>query len=351
MTEDARGPEPGQSGADPAEVPEWMQRLNEDRDAVIPLMPAGRRPSPPPRDEPVKSGILVIDKPAGQTSHDVVQAVRRAAELRRIGHAGTLDPMATGVLVLALGSATRVIDEVQAMPKVYRARLRLGETTDTYDREGEIVERRDSSGIQRQDVEAALESYRGEIEQVPPMYSALRHEGRRLYELAREGKEIEREPRRVRVDRLEITAWEAPELALEMQVSKGTYVRSIAHDLGQDLGVGAHLTSLERSAVGHFRVEESEPLTRVVEAFLEGWWPALIHPLDAALLHHSAMLVDDDQEAALRMGQQIEAAHPDSNTTDLVRVYDRDGRFVALVRWDDLHQRWQPDKVFPRPGG
>lgn len=340
------------SDEDPISMPDWMQRLNEDRDSVIPLMPAPRRAEPEPAaaKEPVRSGILNIDKPAGQTSHDVVQAVRRAAGIRRVGHAGTLDPMATGVLVVCLGSATRVIEEIQALPKTYRARLRLGEATETYDREGEILERHDPSGLVRDQVEAALQAYRGVIAQVPPMYSALRHEGRRLYELAREGIEVEREAREVTVSRLELVAWEPPELELDMTVSKGTYVRSIAHDLGQDLGVGAHLVALERSAIGHFEVAEAERLPRVVEAFLEGWWPALMHPLDAALVRHSAMIVDADRETAMRLGQQFEAAAPDGRTTELVRVYDAEGLFVGLVSWDALHERWQPAKVFPRPG-
>jgi tRNA pseudouridine55 synthase len=334
------------------DMPPWMRKLNDDAASVIPLMPAKKKPAvteiPPPAKEPAKSGILNINKPAGQTSHDVVQAVRRASGIRRVGHAGTLDPMATGVLVVCIGSATRVVDAVQAQPKRYRARLRFGQTTDTYDAEGKILIERDPSGLDLAQIESALAAFRGDILQVPPMYSALKQDGKRLYELARAGKEVVREARPVRVDSLEIIAWEAPELEIEMQVSKGTYVRSIAYDLGEALGVGAHLTALERTAVGTFLVEEAERLPRVVEAFLEGWWPSIVHALDSALLDLSAMQVDADRERAMRLGQQFDGQAPEPGTSEELRVYDEHGVFIGLATWDAVHLRWQPSKVFPK---
>jgi tRNA pseudouridine55 synthase len=185
------------------------------------------------------------------------------------------------------------------------------------------------------------------------MYSALKHEGQPLYALARQGIEIERAPRPATVYALDLLAWNPPELELRMRVSKGTYVRSIAHDLGQALGVGAHLTALEREAVGRFLLEDAERLARVVEAFVEGWWPSLLHPLDTALLDYNAMVVDAAAEAALRNGQQVQAAAPSAETTPLVRVYNADGRFVGLVRWDGVTGRWQPERIFPvvKPAG
>ncbi len=298
--------------------------------------------------QPPKSGILTIDKPRGLTSHDVIQAVRRAARVRRVGHAGTLDPLATGVLVVCLGSATRVIEEIQAAEKHYRTRVRLGIETSTHDAEGEAVESRDPSGLTRKRVEEALDAFRGEILQKPPMYSALKHEGKRLYELARAGIDVEREPRPVTVHQLEMIEWDPPELVLEMTVSKGTYVRAIARDLGRDLGAGGHLVDLRRTAIGRFTIENAEPLERVVEAFEEGWWPRLVSTLDTALLDHPAMIVDPRRETALRQGQQIDGPPPDKGPA-LVRAYDQDGMFVGLLRWDALTDRWQPDRVFPKP--
>lgn len=335
---------------DRPDLPAWAQRLNAQRDEIIPLIPAApAERSAPPIKEPPKSGILIIDKPAGQTSHDVVQAVRRASGVRRVGHAGTLDPLATGVLVVCLESATRVIEEIQAGEKVYRAGVRLGQTTTTYDAEGPIVAEQDASGISREAVLEALDAFRGPIKQTPPMFSAVKREGRRMYELARLGIEVEREPRPVTVYALELVEWAPPEIVLEMCVSKGTYVRALAHDLGQALGVGAHLAALTRLAVGRFHLEQAERLPRVVEAFLEGWWPMLLHPLDSALEDYAALVMDAASEAAMRHGQQFDAPPPETGMTRLVRAYNPHGQFIGLVRWDEVNERWQPDRVFPPP--
>lgn len=332
-------------------IPGWWARLAGQSDAVIPLVPvAGRPPVMPRPKEPPKSGILNIAKPSGMTSHDVVQAVRKASGERRVGHAGTLDPLARGVLVVCMGSATRVIEEVQATRKTYLAVVRLGEATTTYDAEGEVTERADPSHLSQEQVDAALAPFRGDILQTPPMYSALKHQGKRLYDLARQGIEVERPARPVTVYDLRITDWSSPDLTLTMTVSSGTYVRSIAHDLGSALGVGAHLASLERSAVGSFTLAEAEPLHRVVEAFVDGWWPALLHPLDVALLGYSALIVDDTSEAALRNGQQIAGPPPGPTVTHDVRAYHKDGRFIGLLHWDDVSERWQPARIFPRAG-
>lgn len=330
-------------------LPGWWQRIVDQDDAVILLTPAHERPpAPQPPPEPPKSGILNVRKPPGMTSHDVVQAIRKAAGERRVGHAGTLDPLARGVLVVCMGSATRVIEEIQAMTKRYEARVRLGEVTETYDAEGAVVERHDAAGVTRDAVAAALDAFRGTILQTPPMYSAVKHEGQRLYELARQGVEVARQPRPVSVHELTLTDWTPPELTLRMAVSSGTYVRSIAHDLGQALGVGAHLVDLERTAVGLFRVAEAEALYRVVEAFAEGWWPALLHPLDAALLDYAAVVVDDAAESALRNGQQVRGPPPGTDVTAQVRAYNHEGLFVGLLQWDPITACWQPRRMFPK---
>jgi tRNA pseudouridine55 synthase len=335
---------------DQADVPAWWARLAAGDEAVIPLLPVAARPPAPARagSAPV-SGILNVYKPPGMTSHDVVQAVRKASGERRVGHAGTLDPLARGVLVVGLGSATRVIEELQALPKAYQARVRLGQTTATYDAEGAVQQTVDASGVSRTDVEAALAAFRGEIWQVPPMYSAVKHAGERLYRLARQGLEVERAPRPVTVYQLALDAWEPPELGLVMTVSSGTYVRTLAHDLGQALGVGAHLVDLERTAVGPFTAAAAEPLDRIAAAFAEGWWPSLLHALDTPLLAYSALVVDDQVEAAIRNGQQVAGPAPGPAVTSEVRAYNRTGLFIGLLRWDDVHQRWQPDRVFPKP--
>lgn len=331
------------------ERPSWARALDDDPEAIIPLMPAGWSPPASTGPEPARSGILVVDKPAGRTSHDVVQAVRRASGVRRVGHAGTLDPLATGVLVVCLGSATRVIEEIQSAPKSYTARILLGVSTTTYDAEGEVVDRRDAADVTREAAIDALSRFRGVIEQVPPMYSAVKHQGRRLYDLARKGLEVERAARPVTVHAVELTDWQPPELELRMRVSSGTYVRSIAHDLGQDLGVGAHLVALRRTAVGRFDLASAHALPRLVEAFAEGWWPHVVHALDAALLDYTAMVVGPEAAEDIAHGRAFAGPTPGASTTRLVRAYDRDGRFLALVRWDDVDERWLPDRVFPVP--
>jgi len=337
-------------GEPPDELPRWARRLADEPERVIPLEPmAGEPLADPdwPDREPPKCGILNVDKPMGLTSHDVVAAVRKASGVRRVGHAGTLDPLATGVLVVCIGSATRVIDHIQFGSKAYRARARLGVATTTYDAEGDIVEARDASGVTPADVERALAAYRGSFTQTPPMYSAIRHDGRRLYELARHGLEVERDARPVRVDRLELTEWEPPELTLEMTVSKGFYVRSLVHDLGRDLSVGAHVAALRRTAVGAFAIEDAVLLPRIVEAFVEGWWPRLVYPLDTALREYAALIVDQSADAAIRNGRQIEGPAPRAGHGDVVRAYSSDGVFIGLLRWDEVTVRWQPDRVFP----
>ena len=203
-------------------------------------------------------GILNLNKPRGPTSHDVIDRIRALTGIRRVGHAGTLDPLATGVLLVCIGRATRVAEYLMDSHKIYRARVRLGIATDTYDAEGQVIPSVDSVDpieISRAEVETALVRFRGTIEQVPPMYSALKHKGEPLHKLARRGVEVKREPRQVEIPCLALTEWKPPECTLEMTCSPGTYVRALAHDLGQALGCGAHLTGLVRLASGGFRLK------------------------------------------------------------------------------------------------
>ncbi|MEX2209262.1 MAG: tRNA pseudouridine(55) synthase TruB [Myxococcota bacterium] len=205
-------------------------------------------------------GFLVIDKPAGVTSHDVVQYVRRWAKQRRVGHLGTLDPLATGVLPIALGEATKLSQLLTHGEKAYRGKLRLGIETTTYDREGEITRECEGPWPTEAELEQALATFRGEIEQVPPPYSAVKTGGEAAYRKARRGEPVELAPRRVTIRRLELIAYEPPFVTIEVDCSSGTYLRSMAHDLGRSLGVGAHLWELCRTRSGPFTTVQSVPL-------------------------------------------------------------------------------------------
>lgn len=288
-------------------------------------------------------GILNLDKPRGPTSHDMVARVRRLTGVRRVGHAGTLDPLATGVLLICIGRATRVSEYLMAGRKVYRARARLGVTTDTYDAEGQVTAEVEVKASRAQ-VEAALAQFRGRIAQVPPMYSAIKRKGTPLYRLARQGVEVEREPRQVEIFRLELTEWSPPECTLEMTCSRGTYVRSLAHDLGQTLGCGAHLIGLARLASGDFRLEEAVTLEEFAQAAAEHRWPDLLRPLDGALTHFPALRLDADSARRLCQGQAI--ANGEWQGGGLIRVYGPDGAFLALAARDPATGLLQPRKVF-----
>jgi tRNA pseudouridine55 synthase len=208
----------------------------------------------------VIDGFLVIDKPAGLTSHDVVQRVRRIAKQRRVGHLGTLDPLATGVLPIALGEATKLSQLLTHGAKSYRGKLLLGVETTTYDREGEVVAERAGPWPTRAVLEKSLAEFQGEIDQVPPPYSAVKQGGEAAYVRARRGEEVVLEPRRVTVSRIELTLYEPPVVALEVDCSAGTYLRSMAHDLGVALGTGAHLSELCRTRSGPFTLEQAVTL-------------------------------------------------------------------------------------------
>ena len=301
-------------------------------------------------------GILNLDKPKGPTSHDVIDRIRKLTGIRRVGHAGTLDPMATGVLLVCIGKATRVSEYLMAGQKVYRARVRLGITTDTYDAEGQVVASASVAPVDfsRAEVEAALARFRGTIEQVPPMYSALKRQGKSLHKLARQGVEVEREPRQVEILRLELTEWEPPECTLEVTCSPGTYVRALAHDLGQALSCGAHLTGLTRLASGGFRLEDAVALDAFAQTAAQGRWTDLLHPLDVALARFPALHLDAEAAQRLCAGQAIAAPGPPPclagrSEGGLARAYGPDGAFLALAAFDPATETWHPHKVFYSP--
>jgi len=295
------------------------------------------------------SGIANVDKPAGLTSHDVVAAVRRASRQRRVGHAGTLDPMATGVLIICLGEATRVTEYLIAGRKVYEAWVHLGVETDTYDATGAVVATGAAEQIPRAEIEEALAQFVGVIEQVPPMYSAIKRDGQPLYKLARRGIEVARDARLVEIQDIQVRDWAPPILHLNITCGKGTYIRSLAHDLGQALGCGGHLARLVRTASGRFTLAEATPLDALLEGLRQrGGEPHLL-PLDAALSDYPALTVDAETEVRLRYGQAVELPDASPSASGHLRAYGPDGTLVALLRYDTATARWQPDKVFAAP--
>lgn len=304
------------------------------------------------RDKP--TGVLNIDKPLGQTSHDVVERVRALTDVGRVGHAGTLDPLATGVLVICVGrTATRVAEYLMGEPKTYRTDVQFGVVTDTFDGEGEVVARSPVE-VDGNEVEEALAQFRGPIEQIPPMYSAVKHHGKPLYRLARRGIEVEREPRRVEIQRLDLVAWEPlgrhARCTLEIECSPGTYVRVLVHDLGQKLGCGAYVTGLTRLASGSFRLEDAITLDGFAQVVEEGHWPELLRPVDEALAHRfPALHLDSHDARRLCSGQSIRDGGRIAQSTALARIYGPEGRFLALAAHDPGEDVWRPRKVFVSP--
>ena len=293
-------------------------------------------------------GIISVDKPRGITSMDVVRRVKRASGLKRVGHGGTLDPIATGVIPICIGQATRVMEYIVDGSKEYRGVVELGVATDTYDSEGEVTQTADSSHLTRDDVAAALESFRGQIDQVPPMYSALKKDGKRLYELARLGIEVERDPRPVKVYDVELTEWSPPLATVRVHCGRRFYMRSLAHDLGQALECGGHLKSLVRLRSGPFRLQESVSLE---ELFADGTWTSHLHSADVVLGEFRAIIAGRRNQDLIQNGRPISVGmiDPPSESNERCRAYTTDGRFIAIMRFDGPMGQWKPEKVF-QPG-
>jgi tRNA pseudouridine55 synthase len=294
------------------------------------------------------SGILPVDKPQGITSHDVVDRVRRLMGIRRVGHTGTLDPMATGLMLVCIGRATRLSEFLTGQSKTYQARVRFGEETDTYDAEGQVVA---SGGDPPEDLEmirGALEAFSGEIEQLPPMFSAVRVGGRRLHEMARAGVEVVRKPRRVCIHRIEPTAYDAPDLDVVVSCSKGTYIRTLAHDLGSHLGCGAHLVALRRTAVGGIDISQSsslEDLATLIDESRLG--EALLEPAEA-FPEMPAVRLDKEQTRAFLHGNPTAAEGQFDHGTTL-RVETEGGYFLGIGRWQPHKKGLRPVRVIADP--
>jgi tRNA pseudouridine55 synthase len=265
------------------------------------------------------SGLVVVDKPGGLTSHDVVAAVRRLAGTRKVGHAGTLDPMATGVLVLGVNRATRLLGHLALTDKRYDATIRLGVTTTTDDAEGEVVESRPTDGIAADDVRRALASFVGEIDQVPSAVSAIKVDGQRAHARVRAGEEVDLPARRVTVHGVEVTAVDLPSLTISVHCSSGTYIRAIARDLGAALGVGGHLTSLRRTAVGPFDLSGAHTLEALADAF------TLTPIAEAARAAFPSVDLSPEDAAHVRVGRAL-----DVPLVSVTALFAPDGEFLAL---------------------
>ena len=287
-------------------------------------------------------GLIVVDKPQGPTSHKIVSIVRRGTGLRKVGHAGTLDPRASGVLVLCLGPATRLSEYLSASTKTYEARIWFGESTETYDAEGKTTHSTGEVPTEVQ-LESALELFRGEIQQVPPPYSAIKLQGRKAYELAREGKPVELDPRNVTVYELTKLKYEPPELSVRVECSAGTYIRSLAHDLGETLSTGAHLSALRRLRAGPFGLEDALSLEELEQAMRRGEWQALVRPASEALPDLPIVTVEEPELERIRNGLRIPSEH---EATGMARALDPGGELVAILVSAENGREWQPRKVF-----
>jgi tRNA pseudouridine55 synthase len=274
------------------------------------------------------SGVLLIDKPVGPSSNAVLQRAKRLLGARRAGHTGTLDPLASGLLVIALGEATKFSGGMLDADKSYRALLKLGESTETGDAEGPVLSRAEVK-VTRNELLAALERFRGEIEQLPPMYAAIKHRGRPLYAYARRGETVARTPRPVAIRRLELERFEGDRVGLFVECSKGTYIRALAEDIGAELGCGAHLAALERTAVGPFAVGQSIRLEALEAISIAARRDRLL-PLEALLQSWSRLTLDAPLSVKFRQGRAISVDSPSGS----VAVFGEDGMFLGTGQVD-----------------
>ncbi|MFM9106790.1 MAG: tRNA pseudouridine(55) synthase TruB [Chloroflexota bacterium] len=291
---------------------------------------------------PALDVYLVIDKPAGWTSFDVVARARRLLGEKKIGHAGTLDPAATGVLPLAVGNATKTLEYLSSASKSYLAEVTFGVETDSHDIDGVVTAVRDASRLDAAAVERALVRFRGPSEQVPPMHSAIKIGGRKLYELARRGEEIERAPRPVEIRRLDLVDWRPPTATLWIDCTKGTYIRSLARDLGDACGAGAYMSNLVRYRTGPFHLCEAMTMQDLAGRELPWEWPLLAAHPDMVALDLPAILLDVAGPLRWRQGSPVPAAGPAAGDC---RAYSEAGEWLGIGRADETGQTWRPAKV------
>ena len=250
------------------------------------------------------SGVLIVDKPIGMTSHQVVQIIRKGTHIKRAGHIGTLAPRASGVLVVLIGPEVRLSQYISAEDKRYQATIKLGEKTDTYDSEGKVTGTSTVEVSQKQ-FEKALKQFVGEIKQVPPPYSAIKIKGKHAYDLARKGKEVKLEPRIINVYSLDLLEWNPPEAVIDIHCSSGTYVRSLAYDLGEVLGCGGYLTGLRRTKSGRFSLRDAYPLRKLTEAFETNSWYQYLIPAAEALSDWPSITLSNEEVEMVKHGLRI----------------------------------------------
>ena len=300
---------------------------------------------------PVVNGFINLFKPPGITSMEALRQIKRiTGQRQKVGHGGTMDPLARGVLPVCYGQATRLMDHIVGGVKLYRVEINLGVTTTTYDAEGEVVKTGETGSITREMIEESLKPWIGVVKQTPPMYSALKVDGQRLYKLARAGIEVKREARQVEIHDIRILEFDSPKLVLDVECGGGTYIRSLAHDVGEALGCGGHVADLVRLLCGGFPAEDSVTLEQLEEAG-EGpdGWQRFLHPVDRVLTGLKSITINEQAEQHLRHGQAVNRGRRpevDAGYLEECRAYNSDGVFLALVRFDRPANSWQPVKVF-----
>jgi tRNA pseudouridine55 synthase len=292
-------------------------------------------------------GILNINKPTGMTSHDVVARIRKLLKQKRVGHAGTLDPAASGVLPICLGQATRVAEYLSESGKAYLAEIVFGIVTDTYDSEGSIIRTSSIENLSLQQIEEALLRFTGPQMQLPPRYSAIKLQGQPAYKRMRAGEEVLLEPRPIVIYQLNIIDWHPPRLTLAIECSKGTYIRSLAYDLGEYLNCGAYLDKLVRARSGPFTLSESITLQQLAGAVTSNTIEAFLYPPDKVLQDYLALVLDATTAEHVRHGNPFKYEdQPEHASAQLARVYDESGHFLAIAQWDTEQELWKPKKVF-----
>ena len=295
-------------------------------------------------------GIINVYKEKGFTSHDVVAKLRGIAGQKKIGHTGTLDPDATGVLPVCLGKATKLCDLLTDKDKTYEAVLLLGKTTDTQDITGEVLEEKSTEDLTEEKVREAIEEFIGDYEQIPPMYSALKVNGKKLYELAREGKVIERKARPVMILVFLILEMDLPRVRMEVSCSKGTYIRTLCHDIGEKLGCGGCMESLIRTRVSAFRIEDAKTLDEIEALKQEGMLEKILVPIDEMFPSYPKITVKDDWKAFAKNGNPLELKMlkeaDGQNEENQVRLYDEAGKFIAIYQWKEKEKKYHIVKMF-----
>ena len=292
-------------------------------------------------------GLLVVDKPVGPTSHQIVHIVRKGTGIRKVGHAGTLDPRASGVLVLCLGAATRLSEYLSASHKGYQAVVRFGEATSTFDSDGDVVS---AGGVipNLDSIQQALGGFRGRIAQTPPPFSAVKIQGKKAYQLARRGEPPVLAARPIEIHKLEIIGYDPPDLSLEVLCSAGTYIRTLAHDLGRALGSGAHLRALRRISSGQFRLEDAIPLSTLESAFADApaatpSWRVYLRPATEALRSMPVIRLEPAEVERLRNGGAIPSQ---GSSHGMAQALDAEGELIAILEATPDGRSWHPHKVF-----